>query len=61
MLQGSPIAVNRVIDIEWPKLQKVMVRRISQREFNANTPRTMLGYGYKYHGHEMSLNRQHRY
>jgi hypothetical protein len=55
-LSGSPIAVNRVINVEWPRLQKVMVQRVSRREFKANTPSTMLGHEYKYKNrHKMTF------
>lgn len=46
-LEGSPLAIRNIETKQW-KLQKVSVKRIPKREWKANVPNAIIGYGYNY-------------
>ena len=35
-LSGSPIAIRRIENFEWPRWQKIVVKRVSRREYLKN-------------------------
>lgn len=47
-LEGSPISIKRIESWEWPKLQKVMVKRVPDSEFKKNVPMPIFGYSLSY-------------
>jgi hypothetical protein len=47
-IKGSPIAINRILNKEWPRM-KILTKRIPKREWEKHTPETpIFGYDHRY-------------